>query len=127
MNTALWIVTGLLATVFLVAGANKLFLSHEKLAKAPGGGWVLDFSADFLKGLGAVEVLGAVGLVLPALVDVAPVLVPVAAVGLALIMAGAAVTTLRRHEPLHALLNLVYLALAVFVAWGRFGPESFTG
>ncbi|MDG4858256.1 DoxX family protein [Streptomyces sp. T-3] len=127
MNIALWIVTGLLATVFLFAGANKLLISHEKLAKAPGGGWVLDFSADFVKALGSVEVLGAVGLVLPALVDVAPVLVPVAAVGLALIMAGAAFTTFRRREALHAVLNVTYLALAVFVAWGRFGPESFTG
>jgi hypothetical protein len=120
MNLTLWIITGLLAAVFLVAGANKLFISQEKLAKAPGGGWVLDFSAGFVKALGAVEILGAAGLILPALLDIAPILVPLAAIGLALIMASAAIVTFRRQEFKHALLNLTYLALAVFVAWGRF-------
>jgi hypothetical protein len=120
MNTALWIVAGLLAAVFLFAGANKLFIPREKLAKAPGGGWVLDFSARFVKALGAVEILGAAGLILPALLDVAPVLVPLAAVGLCLIMIGAAVVEFRRKEFLHVLVNLAYLALAAFVAIGRF-------
>src|SRR3712207_9418373 len=91
MNLALWIIAGLLAAVFLLAGSTKLFTSREKLAKAPGGGWVLDFSAGFVKALGAVEILGAVGLILPALLGIAPVLVPLAAVGLATIMVGAAI------------------------------------
>jgi hypothetical protein len=125
MNFALWIVAGLLAAVFLLAGSTKLFIPREKLARAPGGGWVNDFSAGFVKILGAVEILGAVGLILPAALDIAPVLVPLAAVGLAAIMAGASLVTFRRHESMHALLNLTYLALAGFVAWGRFGPESF--
>jgi hypothetical protein len=51
--------------------------------------------------------------------------VPLAAVGLATIMVGATIVTLRRHEPKHALVNLTYLALAAFVVWGRFGTESF--
>jgi hypothetical protein len=125
MNLALWIIAGLLAALFLVAGANKLFIPQEKLARAPGGGWVLDFSAGFVKALGAVEILGAVGLILPALLNFAPILVPLAAVGLALIMVGAAVVEFRRHEFKHMLLNLIYLALAAFVAWGRFGPVPF--
>jgi hypothetical protein len=125
MNTALWIIAGLLAAVFVFAGANKLFIPREKLARAPGGGWVLDFSAGFVKALGAVEILGAVGLILPALLDIAPVLVPLAATGLATIMVGAAIVEFRRREFKHVLLNLTYLALLVFVAWGRFGPESF--
>jgi hypothetical protein len=127
MNLTLWIVAGLLAAVFLFAGANKLFIPREKLAEAPGGGWVLDFSAGFVKALGAVEILGAVGLILPALLDVAPVLVPLAALGLGPIMVGAAAVEFRRREFKHALLNLTYLALIAFVAWGRFGPESFIG
>ena len=126
MNLALWITAGLLAAVFLLAGSNKLFISREKLAKAPGGGWVLDFSAGFVKALGAVEILGAVGLILPALLGIAPVLVPLAAVGLATIMVGAALVTYRRHESAHVLVDSTYLAMAVFVAFGRFGPESFT-
>jgi hypothetical protein len=127
MNIALWISAGLLATVFLVAGSSKVFVPREKLAKAPGGGWVWSFSAGFVKALGALEVLGAVGLILPALLGIAPVLVPLAATGLATIMVGAATVTYRRHEFKHVLLNLTYLALLAFVVWGRFGPESFTG
>ena len=125
MNLILWIISGLLAAIFLFAGANKLFIPREKLARAPGAGWVNDFSAGFIKALGAVEILGALGLVLPAILDIAPILVPLAALGLAMIMAGAAVVTQRRREFLHALVNLTYLSLAAFVAWGRFGPESF--
>jgi len=127
VDTALWVMTGLLAAVFLVAGSTKLFIPRAKLAKAPGGGWVMDFGAGFVKALGAVEVLGAVGLTLPALLGIAPILVPLAASGLATIMVGAAVVTYRREEFKHVLLNLTYLALAAFVAWGRFGPEAFTG
>jgi len=100
----------------------------EKLATAPGAGWVEDFSAGSVKAIGALEVLAAVGLVLPAATDIAPVLVPLAALGLVLIMVGAVITRLRRHEPKAMVADLAYLALAGFVAWGRFfGPESFTG
>ena len=112
--------------VFLVAGSNKLFIPREKLARAPGGGWVMSFSAGFVKALGAVEILGAAGLILPALLDIAPVLVPLAATGLATIMVGAAIVTYRRQEFKHVLVDLAYLAMAAVVAFGRFGPGSFT-
>lgn len=125
MNVALWIIAGLLAAAFFVAGGNKLLISKAKLARAPGGGWVNDFSADFIKVLGIVEILGAVGLILPAAVDIAPVLVPIAAIGLALIMVGAAIVVIRRDESKHALVNVVYLALIAFVIWGRLGPQTF--
>ncbi|MEU6034165.1 DoxX family protein [Actinomadura sp. NPDC047616] len=127
MNLTLWIVTGLLAVAFLAGGVIKLIRPREKLAAAPGGGWVEDFGAGAVKAIGAVEVLGAAGLVLPAALGIAPVLVPLAAVGLVLLMVGAMITHLRRHEATAIVVNLVYLALAGFVAWGRFGPESFTG
>jgi hypothetical protein len=84
--------------------------------------------AGFVKTLGAVEVLGAVGLLLPALLAIAPVLVPLAALGLGLIMFGAAFVEFRRKEFGHVLVNLTYLALIAFVVWGRFfGPSCFTG
>lgn len=127
MNIALWVVAGLMAAAFLIAGANKLLIPRAKLARAPGGGWVLDFSGRFVKTLGVLEVLGAAGLILPALTGIAPVLVPSAGVGLAVVMVGAAIVESRRREFAHALLNLCYLALLVFVAWGRFGPYPFTG
>ena len=88
----------------------------------------MDFGAGFVKALGALEILGAVGLILPALLGIAPVLVPLAALGLGLIMIGAAVVEFRRQEFKHVLVNLTYLVLIAFVAWGRFiGPESFIG
>lgn len=125
MNIALWIIAGLLAAVFLIAGANKLFIPQQKLAKAPGGGWVLDFSGSFVKTLGAVEIVGAAGLILPGALDIGPILVPLAAIGLAVIMTGAATVEFRRQEFKHMVLNLTYLALIVFVALGRFGFASF--
>lgn len=127
MNIALWIIAGLLAVAFLVGGAIKLILPKWKLAAAPGGGWVEDFNAGTVKAVGALEVLAAVGLVLPAALGIAPVLVPLAAVGLVLLMAGAIITHLRRHEVKPIVVNLAYLALAVLVAWGRFGPHAFAG
>ncbi|GAA3469497.1 DoxX family protein [Nonomuraea roseola] len=127
MDLALWIIAGLLAVAFLAGGAIKLTLSKEKLAAAPGGGWVEDFSAGTVKVIGVLEVLAAVGLILPAVLGIAPVLVPLAAVGVVLLMVGAMITHLRRHEAKVIVANLAYLVLAGFVAWGRFGPESFTG
>jgi hypothetical protein len=126
MNTALWIIAGILAAAFLLAGSTKVLIPREKLARAPGGGWVLDFSPEFVKALGAVEILGAIGLIMPAVVDIAPVLVPLAALGVGIVMTGAAIVEVRRHEFKHALLNLGYLALAVVVVVGRFGPYSFS-
>ena len=125
MNIALWIIAGLLAAGSLASGAMKLARPKEKLA-ASGMGWVEDFSAGAVKSIGILEVLAAVGLILPAALGIAPVLVPLAAVGLATIMVGAAIVTYRRRESTHVLVDVTYLAMAVFVAFGRFGPESFT-
>ncbi|MGH2617163.1 MAG: DoxX family protein, partial [Thermomicrobiales bacterium] len=65
MNRALWIVAGLLAVIYLLSGAGKLIVPKEKLAAFPGAGWVDDFSAGAVKAIGALEVLAAVGLILP--------------------------------------------------------------
>jgi uncharacterized membrane protein YphA (DoxX/SURF4 family) len=124
MNTALWIIAGLLAAVFLIAGLSKLAQPRAKLA-ASGQGWVEDFSDGRVKLIGALEVLAAIGLILPAVLGVAPFLVPVAASGLALLMLGAAVTHTRRKEATMVVVNIVLLVLAAFVAIGRFGPYSF--
>lgn len=125
MNLTLWIIAGLLAAVFLIAGTNKLVIPYKKLAKAPGAGWVNQFSAGFVKALGAVEILGAAGLILPAALNIATFLVPLAAIGLAIVMVGAAIVEFRRREFAHMLVNLAYLAMAIFVTWGRLGLESF--
>jgi hypothetical protein len=126
MDLALWIATGLLVLVALTGGISKAFVPKEKLAAAPGGEWTEDAGVGFVKTLGVLELLAAIGLILPALVGVAPVLVPVTAVCWVLLMIGAMITHLR-HGGVNRFvaLNLIYLALAAFVAWGRFGPESF--
>jgi uncharacterized membrane protein YphA (DoxX/SURF4 family) len=126
MNIALWIIAGLLAVAVLASGAMKLARPKEKLA-AFGMGWVEDFSAGAVKAIGALEVLAAVGLILPAALGIAPVLVPLAAVGLVVLMVGAIITHLGRHEAQVIASPMALLALAVLVAWGRFGPQSFTG
>jgi hypothetical protein len=70
--------------------------------------------------IGILEVLGAVGLILPALTDILPILTPLVAVGLTLTMVGAAITHFRRGEYPNITMNLVLMALALFIAYGRF-------
>ncbi|MFC8297309.1 DoxX family protein [Micromonospora orduensis] len=127
MNIALWIAAALLATVALAGGITKTFVPRKKLASHRGGGWTGDASDGFVKTLGVLELLAAVGLILPAVLDIAPVLVPVTAICWVLLMVGAMITHLRYQEARFVAVNAVYLALAAFVAWGRLGPESFTG
>ncbi|MFN8156988.1 MAG: DoxX family protein [Candidatus Nanopelagicales bacterium] len=121
MNIALWVVTILLLLVFLASGAMKIAQPKEKLGERLP--WTEDFSAGQIKGIGAIEVLGALGLVLPAIGGIAPILVPVAATGLAIVMVVATIMHVRRGDPAAAAITTIVLALlSAFVAWGRFGP-----
>src|SRR6218665_2547860 len=86
---AYWIVAGLLAAFNLFAGGNKLVRSQAQLE--PMMAWAPTFPAWAVKGIGLAEVLGALGLVLPPLTGIAPVLALVAALGLALLQLIAAV------------------------------------
>lgn len=125
MNTALWTAAVVLAVLFAVAGLMKIARPGPALAAKEGMGWVEDFPGPLVKTIGALEAAGAIGLVLPALLDIAPFLTAWAAAGLALLMAGAAIVHLRRGEARFVAVNLLLLSLAVFVAWGRLGPNSF--
>jgi uncharacterized membrane protein YphA (DoxX/SURF4 family) len=125
MNQALWIIAIVLAVAFAGSGLMKLVVPKDKLVTA-GQGWAQDYSQTNIRLIGLVELLGAVGLVVPAAVHIAPILVPLAAVGLALVMVGAIVVHARRKEPMNIAVNVVLIVLAVIVAWGRFGPYSFT-
>lgn len=129
LNVALWIIAGLLAFVLLVAGVSKLLVPKERMATSLGAAsrWVEDFSPAALRGIAALELLAAVGLVLPGALGLAPVLVPLAATGAVLIFTGAVTMRLRRGERVLIVGDLVYLLMAVFVASGRFGPGSFAG
>ncbi|HWO66215.1 MAG TPA: DoxX family protein [Umezawaea sp.] len=125
MDLTLWICTGLLAAVALLGGATKTFVPKERLAEHSGGAWTDQATASFVKTLGILELLAAAGLVLPAALDVAPVLVPVTATCWVLLMLGAMTTHGRLGEARFVLLNAVYLALAAFIAWGRFVLDPF--
>lgn len=120
MNIALWIVTGLLALAFLAAGLMKMTQPQQKLASS-GMAWAGDFTAGSVKAIGAAEVLGALGLILPAVTGISTALVPIAATGLAVVMIGAAATHVKRGEKQAIGINLVLAVLALFVAVGRFG------
>src|SRR5829696_2659192 len=98
MNLALWIVAGLLAAVLLVS-TSKAFVPREKMASVGHAAeWVLDFSPGALRAIAALELLAAAGLILPAALDIAPILVPLAATGTALLFIGAVTMRLHRGE-----------------------------
>ena len=117
MNIALWVAQALLAVAFFMAGLMKLTQPKEKLA--PNMPYVEDISTSTLRGIGLLEVLGAIGVIAPMLLGILPVLTAWAAVGLALTMVGAAIVHIRRKEYPNLLVNFVLFGAAVFVAWGR--------
>ncbi len=116
MKYALWIAQVLLALAFVSAGAMKLISPDEVLTA-----WY-PFPALFIRFIGVCELLGAVGLILPGLLRVREELTPLAAAGLASIMAGAVTTTLAVGGGTAAVMPLALGLLAVFVAYGRTRP-----
>ena len=118
MDTALWILQVLLAVAFVGAGLMKLTQPKAKIAERMA--WANDFSDTQVKLIGLVELLGAVGLIVPAITRILPILTPLAAVGLVLTMIGAALVHVRRGEIPMIVPNLVLLVLAAIVAYGRF-------
>jgi uncharacterized membrane protein len=126
MNTALWILNVFLGTAFTIGGTAMLVLSKERYRSLhETQRWVDDFTAAQVKVIATIKLLGGLGLLLPAVGDVAPALVPVAACGLALFMAGAGTTRFRRGEVQSLVGDLVFLAMFAVLAWGRFDLEPF--
>lgn len=118
MNIALWIVQILLALVFVMAGIMKATRPFEKLVQNVE--WARDVGRGGVRLIGVLEILGAIGLILPAVTGILPWLTPVAAIGLVLTMIGAMITHGRRGEFPNMGFNLVLLLLAVFIVYGRF-------
>lgn len=121
MDLLLWILAFVLAAIFAASGVVKLAAARDQqIDRTP---YVEDFPQLVIRGIGALEILGAIGLLLPALTGVATVLVPMAAAGLAITMVLAALVHVRRGDGTAAALPSILLAiLSVFVAWSRFGP-----
>src|SRR5262245_35846637 len=114
MNIALWIGQALLALVFAWSGYQKGTKPKEQLL-ASGQTGVRAYSVPFIRFIAAAEILGALGLVLPWMTHVAPILMPAAAAGLGIIMLGAARAHAKLHEPRNVVANFVLLGLCAFV------------
>jgi uncharacterized membrane protein YphA (DoxX/SURF4 family) len=117
LHVALWIVQLLLAAAFGMAGVMK---STQPLdALSPDMAWVRDVPPAMVRFIGIAELAGALGLVLPALTGVKPILTPLAAAGLAVIMVLAAAFHISRGEFSALPFNIVLGGLSALVAWGR--------
>lgn len=128
MDTALWIIAGVLAIAYAVGGTAQILLPKDSY-RALGGSqhWADDFEPGHLTAIGTLKIIGAIGLVVPPLIGLAPILAPLAACGLMLIMAGAATTRFRRSEWTYMAGDVVFLAAFAFLAWGRFALVPFGG
>ncbi|QZH59246.1 DoxX family protein [Mycolicibacterium farcinogenes] len=119
VNIALWATQTLLALVYIVAGGLKVIRPREQLVATGRLDWMKDHSDAAVKSVGAVEILGALGMILPELTGIARMLTPVAAVGLVVIQVGALRVHLTRDERQPLPINVILLVLAGFVAVGR--------
>jgi len=120
METMELVILGLqivLGVIFLYFGGLKMFLPHEKIEKRVT--WANDYSSNKLKFFGFLEVVGALGLILPYQLDVFPILTPMAATGLAMVMAGAGVVHLRRDE-----INMIFLNILIIFMLAGVGFHS---
>ena len=118
MSVVLWAVSAVLAVVFAMSGMAKSTMSRERLL-ASGQSGIAPFPMPVVRMTAVCEVAAAVGLFAPWLLDVARPLTPAAALGLCLVMAGAAVSHASLREPRQVAVNLVLLGLAGFVAAAR--------
>lgn len=111
MYIALWIINAVVALSFLLFGSLKLLRARDALVKS-GMAWVEDFPTIAVRLIGTAEVLGAAGVVLPLLLDIAPILAPVAATALTALMIGAIAVHVRRKEPATAAIGSAVLSAA---------------
>jgi uncharacterized membrane protein len=117
-HISLWVIQGILAAMFLMAGFMKSFTPIEKLAESLP--WVKEYSPALVRFIGISELLGALGLILPSLLRIKPQLTPLAALGIFIIMVLATGFHLMRAEIQALPITVIIGALALFVAWGRY-------
>ncbi|NOU62131.1 DoxX family protein [Marinifilum caeruleilacunae] len=118
MNIILWIVQGLLAVAFIMAGLMKVSKPVEELREKLGE-WIDSFSTKTIKLIGITEIFGALGLILPMLLKTLPLLTPIAAIGLSLTMIGAMTVHIKRKEKKEVMTNFVLLVFSAFIVIGR--------
>lgn len=117
MNYALWALQVLLALTFVVTGLMKVFKPVDELVVTQA--WVAHFSPLMVKGIGVLELLGAIGLIVPSASRIMPKLTVFAALGLFILMAGAAGTHVLTGEPDKMGASVILAVLCLVIAWGR--------
>src|SRR6266487_4038845 len=115
MNIVLWIIQGLLALAFLLAGFTKAFMPLATVRKNMA--WANEVPAPFVRFIGVAEILGAIGLILPAATGIVPWLTVAAAVGLVMLSASAFHASRREYSAIS--MNVALLLLAVLIVVGR--------
>lgn len=117
MNVALWIIQVIVAALFLTSGSLKLVLPKNNLIKVFV--WIEDYNERRIRLIGASEVLGGLGLFLPGVYSTFEILIPLAAIGLTVIMVLATFLHLQRQETKDLVLNIVILVLLLIIVAGR--------
>ena len=124
MNTALWIIQILLSIMMIVIGFMKTFYPVEKLGNFS---WTTRSSKGFIRYVGISELLIGIGLILPELTGILPVLTPYAALLLCMVMVLAMAEHMKYKEAHEILKNVTIILLAAFVALGRFSTDTCQG
>jgi len=119
MKIVLWVVSAVVAVLFLMIGGAKLLASTADLAESAQG-----VSVTLLRVAGATEILGALGLILPAATRILPVLTPIAAAGLAVQMAAATITNIAVGSYSAIPMTVILMLVTAWIAWMRFGPYA---
>jgi uncharacterized membrane protein len=120
MDTTITVIQGVLGLLLTVGGIVKLTLPYARYSNIRAVAWAKDFKPVHIRVIGVLELSGGIGLLVPLFVPSLTMLAPLAAVGIALYMAGAMATHLRRSEYPHMVGNLmVFLVPALLVAYGR--------
>jgi len=115
MTITLWIVEGLLGLIFVITGSFKLFQTKEKVI-ASGGTWAGDFKPGVIKTIAGIELISGVLVIVPTLLGHGHYLTSIGAASIVIIMTGAIYTHIKRKEFQHAIINCVFLLMALFVA-----------
>jgi uncharacterized membrane protein YphA (DoxX/SURF4 family) len=125
MNTLIWTLQGFIAITFLYSGINKSFFSKQQIV-AKGQTGVIDLPLPFIRFIGITEILGAVGIILPYLLNIYPGLTAIAAVCLGFIMIPAGIIHYklgkiqnRQKENKNALFNIIVLVICLIIAYYR--------
>jgi uncharacterized membrane protein YphA (DoxX/SURF4 family) len=118
MNTTLWILQSFIAAIFLYSGVQKSIYSEQRLV-AKGQTGVEGLPAGLIRFIGVSEILGTIGIILPLLLHILPILTTISAICFAVIMILAAIIHYKRHEPKNVFTNCVLFLICVFIVYGR--------